>query len=256
GLNLGTAREGGYEKMRADQVKKRRERAQNLEVGEDEGLKQELNKVEQDLQTLRAVGSHEIAEIDKKIEGAIKANKAAQSTLNANPSDPTAQNKAITAANRVNDLRQQRGSIKNASGTPQNKADLQSDLTNRQSITQTARATGATPAEIAQFERDEESIRVALGVADAAHDLGIANGRGDKSINEYEDTLIPEARHDVEAESRTRKRAYAEREEKWNRFWTGGKFNKTDIGRRTVREAGHNIRMEAKIEESGKGGGH
>jgi hypothetical protein len=46
GLSLGKAQEGGYEKIRADQKKKREDRARKLEVGQDETLSREKRKAE------------------------------------------------------------------------------------------------------------------------------------------------------------------------------------------------------------------
>jgi hypothetical protein len=68
-IGLGV-KEGGYEKARTDKVKRRQERAQQLEVGEDETLKQEQNKVEADLQDLLKEVSSELELVDKKITSA------------------------------------------------------------------------------------------------------------------------------------------------------------------------------------------
>lgn len=240
GMNLGEAQKGGFIQAQKDKVGKRRKRALELEVGENEELTQTLHALENNLQELRAEGSHEIAEIDKRIEGAIKASKAAQAAVNADPTNQLVRNKAITASNRVNDLRQQRGSIKNASGTAQNMANLNADLTNRQAHLQLAQQTGI-PADVAEAEADLHATQIALQVAQRAA------GLGNRSMNNFEDTLIPDAHHEIERESRRRKRAYADQITRFGRIWG-------PLGSKANREAAHKVRMEAKIEE--KGGEH
>ncbi len=86
GLKVGKGKEGGYEKDRKDMVEKRQKRAQGLEVGENEELKQDLNKTEQDLQELLKNNTKQIEDYDGKIKTAkdnndtvgIKAAKAAK----------------------------------------------------------------------------------------------------------------------------------------------------------------------------------
>lgn len=84
------------------------------------------------------------------------------------------------------------------------------------------------------------------------------NGVGGRSINDLEDKDIPHAHHAVERSTRKRQRGYAEGLESSNRFWSGGQYNPTNIGRAEVNETVHNIRMNAKLDSGhgGKGGGH
>ena len=77
GLNLESSKaiglgvkEGGYEKARADKVKKRQARAKELEVREDEPLKQAVNTAEQDLQGLLNKVAKDFERIDKDLIGA------------------------------------------------------------------------------------------------------------------------------------------------------------------------------------------
>ncbi len=249
GMNLGEAKKGGFTERRKEDVEKRRKRADELKVGEDEELTQTLHTHENALQDLRAEGSHEIEEIDKRIEGAIKADKAAQSALNAargTPAEAAARAVALTASNRVNDLRGQRGAIKNATGDQANMTDLNTNLTNRQNFLQLAQQAG-NPRDIAQAEADLHSAQVALNVA------AVAAQNGNRSMNNYEDTIIPEAHHAIENESRRRKRIYADSVEGGasrvkNFILSGGQSShKGSV------EAAHKIRMEAKIEEKGSG---
>src|SRR3989344_2134160 len=68
GIPMGEAKQGGYTQRRKEQVEKRMKRAELLNVREDEGLKQALNKTEGDLQELLATNAREIESVDKLIE--------------------------------------------------------------------------------------------------------------------------------------------------------------------------------------------
>ena len=68
GIPMGEAQKGGIEQARKDKVEKRMKRAEMLKVREDEGLKQKLNKTEQDLQGLLNANSKELSDLDKLIE--------------------------------------------------------------------------------------------------------------------------------------------------------------------------------------------
>ncbi|PIR68353.1 hypothetical protein COU49_01390 [Candidatus Nomurabacteria bacterium CG10_big_fil_rev_8_21_14_0_10_35_16] len=204
GLNLGSssaiglgARTGGYEKRREEKTKRRQERAKRLEVREDEPLKQELNKVEKDLQDLLATNSHEIELIDKKITS------ARQNLNDANARFGAGSSESLDAGKILADLKGQRSARKNATA-----------FTDSFGITYdfTWNTVGGVP--------------------------------GGASINQLEDTIMPEARHKVEAESKARKRAYADR--------IGGK----KLWGSTNREAAHKIRMGAKLDSGAKEGNH
>ncbi|MFA5936835.1 MAG: hypothetical protein WC822_03080 [Candidatus Paceibacterota bacterium] len=253
GLNLGEAQKGGFVEKRKAQIENRQKRAKELEVGEDETLTQELHEHENTLQELRAVGSHEIGEIDKRIEASIKADKAAQSALNAargTPGEQAARETALTTSNRVRDLRQQRSNIKNANGNATNTQHLNTDRNNRQDLLNLAQQAGNAN-EIAQAESDLHSAEVALQVAAAA-----ANN-GNRSMNNYEDTIIPEAHHAIENESRRRKRIYANTTQGTLGQAKSFIFSGGQHSFRGAREAANKIRMEAKIEEKGgSGNGH
>ena len=105
-IGLGS-KEGGYEARRAEKVKKRQERAKQLEVREDEGLKQNLNNVERDLQGLLMTNSHEIELIDKKIA------TARQNLNDANARFGAKSPQADDAGEILNDLKGQRSARKN-----------------------------------------------------------------------------------------------------------------------------------------------
>lgn len=73
GIKLGEAQKGGIEQRRKDKVEKRMRRADELKVGEDEGLKQKLNKSEIDLQTMLGKVAKDFGNIDRELESLRKA---------------------------------------------------------------------------------------------------------------------------------------------------------------------------------------
>src|SRR3989338_6601659 len=211
GLNLESAKgiglglkEGGYEKRREDKVKKKQQRAKQLEVREDEGLKQNLNKVEKDLQDLLVANSHDIELVDKKIT------TARQNLNDANARFGAGSTQALDAGTVLADLKGQRK----------------------------ARKDGALFFDSSGALHDFSTNRVG----------GVATGA---SINDLEDNIIPDARHDVEAETKSRQRAYADRATRFGRNVTvwGKTFY---IGNRANREAAYKIRMGAKLDSGEK----
>ncbi len=92
--------EGGWTKMRKEKVEKRMKRADELKVGEDERLKQALNKTEGDLQALLAENAQKIETLDKTIEKKRQEVNDASSKLNAakgTPGEGAARATLITA---------------------------------------------------------------------------------------------------------------------------------------------------------------
>jgi len=60
--------QGGYKKYAADKIEKKKKRAEELEVHENEPLKQSINKTEMDLQALLNANKAEMDSLDKLIE--------------------------------------------------------------------------------------------------------------------------------------------------------------------------------------------
>ncbi len=192
-VGLGS-KEGGYEQRRAEKIKKDQERAKRLEVREDEPLKQELNKLEGDLQGLLVDNSHALELIDKKI-----------TTARQNLSDANARFGAGSAE---------------ALGAGKNLADLKGQKSARKNGTEFTDSFGV--------EYDFTHVVTADG----------------NSINNLENTIIPDAHHKLEAKSKSRKRAYADR------------IGKKKLWGSTNREAAHQIRMGAKLDSGAKEEGH
>jgi len=68
GMKVGEAQKGGFEERKKIQIEKRQKRVKELEVGENEDLKQKLNKTQMDLQGLLGTNAKEIESVDKLIE--------------------------------------------------------------------------------------------------------------------------------------------------------------------------------------------
>lgn len=118
--NIGKAKQGGYEKHLSDKVKRKQKRAKELEVSENEPLKQDLNREERALEAVTARSSSQIEYLDGEIKGATEASAAAAVLVGAtdrnDPQFETRQNAARDAAQRVIDLRAERSNVKNAVG--------------------------------------------------------------------------------------------------------------------------------------------
>lgn len=72
GMKVGEAQKGGFAERREKDTKKRIERAKEVEIGEDEKPKRELNEVEGKLQNALSKYAQEITNLDKTLEGARK----------------------------------------------------------------------------------------------------------------------------------------------------------------------------------------
>ncbi len=83
GMKLGEAQKGGFSERRAQDIRKRQERAKDIEVGEDEYLKQQLNATEMNLQQLLSKNAQDIETLDKGIEKTRQDAVDANSKLNA-----------------------------------------------------------------------------------------------------------------------------------------------------------------------------
>jgi hypothetical protein len=88
GLNLGhqskflLKESGGYEADLKRRDEKRKKRAEGLKLKEGEKEKQALNSAEEEKETLLEVGSHEMTQIDARIESAIKDSSAKSTKAN------------------------------------------------------------------------------------------------------------------------------------------------------------------------------
>ena len=108
GASVGSSQKGGFDQMRKNQVRKTQERAHDLEVGEDEQLKQNLNTIERDLQDLLRSNSHAIEQVDKRIKSARDNARDAAARYGAGSTQ------AIAAGDALADLKGERSAIKNA----------------------------------------------------------------------------------------------------------------------------------------------
>ncbi|MFA6520120.1 MAG: hypothetical protein WCT44_00760 [Candidatus Paceibacterota bacterium] len=249
GLNLDSIKgvtskdaQGGYAKRRAEREKKEQERANALEVREDEGMKQELNKVEGDLQTLMRANSAELDEIDRLIEAKTKASKTAAAAYGHDSLE------ARKAGMAVQNLRDRRSALKNGEDYKGDKeVNLikvkvkKKDRDGKEYEEEQDKLEVIDTGNGAKNYSDQSKYKTSLGTY--IDDEGNVKQKG---INYHEDIAIPHAHHHIEGENRARKLAKAERLQKG---WFGlRKFNRAD------RSAAHKIIMEAKLED--KGGHH
>jgi hypothetical protein len=209
---------GGFEKARSDKVKARQERAKSLAVGEDEELKQNLNRTEDELQALLLTNSHELEELDKRIktarERASDASRRSRTNgpLNVNPATSLTYGAEATAAeNTLADLTGEKRARKDA-GTFTTSGGVVLNFT-------TNTTTGAA---------------------------------GGASINQMEDHIIPDAHHAVEAETKRRQGIFATTIQSGfnktvNFIQTAGLHSAAGAN-----EAAHKIRMDAKLDSGEK----
>ena len=109
GLKVGEAQKGGFEERRKKQVEKRVNRAKELEVGEDEGLKQTVRQREAELQTAKSdrATQDRLTELnngDHVSEPAATATaELAVATATANPAIQAMEQGLLGAMNRASD---------------------------------------------------------------------------------------------------------------------------------------------------------
>lgn len=211
GIGLGS-KEGGYQQRRKEQVEKRQKRAKELEVREDEPLKQALNKTEMDLQGLLSKNTKDIEGLDKLIEKKRQEADDASRKYNAvkdtkGPRETTAQTAArTTAQTALQDANSNLDSIKQA------KKDL------REGRAYSHTDVGGTAPLVS----------------------GASVGTTTRNINSLEKQQKIDAQA-IKTENVERRQAYAKRIVKY-----GGN------GIRTDREAAHKIVMEVKLDSGTK----
>ena len=123
GMNLGETQKGGFVERREADIKKRQKRAQEIEVGEDEPLKQALNTMETDLQKVLNQNVKAIEKFDHDIKdakeindpvgikNAIDAKKAFVNALPVNTIDSTGKAITTTAGTAKHNIADQKAEI-------------------------------------------------------------------------------------------------------------------------------------------------
>jgi hypothetical protein len=254
--SLGTPKEGGFTKRRADQVEKRQKRAKELEVGEDETLKQNLNKVEEDLQSLLRANSHDLETLDKRIAAARQ---------NANDLN----SKETTDPNLVNT---RKAAIAAASALPANDPTKAAALATATAMDIEDPIKVAAKKEandkLAELKAHKDAIKKAQNftptaltaipgqAAGVTIQYSTTNRINNRSIEDLENDAIPHAHAEIEKENRKRKWDYADSEQgAWsqtiNFITSGGQHSFAG-----EKEAGHKIKMEEKLDSGKKDGGH
>ena len=221
GLNVGEAKKGGFTERRKEDVEKRQKRAESLTVGEDETLKQELNKTEDDLQDLLNTNSLELSNLDKLIEDKRKA----LTDANAQFGGGTAQ---ATQAGR--DLE----NAKNRKAALRNGLNYAGDMNITTGAATTANAKNYT-----------------TQVAPGSYTYVDANGVSQtvaRTIKNMETIELVNRKHEIEAEDRERLRKYSKTTEGGLGRFKNFVFSGGQHSYKGSKEAAHKIRMGAKVE--------
>jgi hypothetical protein len=178
GFKVGEAQKGGFIEARKKSVEAKVKRAKELEVGEDDVLKKNLNKLEMDKQELLRIYSHDIEILDRDMENARKKSNDLRLIAQADPTNTTKQDEYKRATEVLRDIRDEKTALKNG------------DL----SYARRTRGGGSV------FFTSDGTM------------TGRQNNRtrdGNHSINDMEDNIIPHAHGEIERENRRRKWKYA-----------------------------------------------
>lgn len=213
--NTGRAKEGGFEKIRAEKTMERAKRAADLKTSEDSEFKQNLNKEEENLQRLLKSNSHTLEVFDKRITATRQNLQDAAAAVKANPTEEN-KNAQRIASETLAELKAHKAAIKNA----------------KEFTTTTLTATASDKAGLHDYRANTTTGVVGTG----------------RSINNLEDEDIPHAHEKLEHENKNRAWDYANyiSSSKFNRvanfISSGGQYS-----RKGENEAVHKIRMEVKV---------
>ncbi|TSC77984.1 MAG: Uncharacterized protein G01um101424_118 [Parcubacteria group bacterium Gr01-1014_24] len=241
GLDLGAKsqlllkKDGGYREDRKKAVEKRMQRAQELEVGEDEELTRNLHELEEQKQGLLRDVSHDIEQLDNRIKTWRDRSRDRAERVRVLNGDPNA-----TQAERGAAAVEAREAVDN----------LRELNTHRRAIKD---GENFTPTAVSAINLAD--VGVVQAYSTRARVGGVATGA---SINQLEDTFIPQVQHEIERENRDRKWAYANYTEMGGggirNFFRAIGLQRAGDNEESRREAAHKIIMEAKVED--KGGEH
>jgi len=266
GLNVGRAKEGGFDKIRADKTAERKKRADELKVGEDSALKQNLNKTETDLQKLLNANKFDLDRIDKTIE--IK--RQALNDINAQYGGGSDESKKA-GLELSNAKREKEALRKGQAYTGDEKIVTDKRIVQKEIDTGLVDASGK---KIMKTESTEEEYTKKETDASTAHNkyVNVNAGMGKyfnkvtglmetkaRTIDQLENTEVKEAKHRIEDENKARNWNYAKyissnRNKIMNLISSGGQHSSAGAD-----EAAHKIRMDIKVDSGDKGhqgGGH
>lgn len=113
---FGGPQKGGYEKIKADKIKKRQERAKELELGEHSKEKLDLKKAETDLKSLQNYNHHDLEKLDRQIEEQRIIVKDANDARAADPNNKDKVKIAQDATDKLQELKDKKREIKEGGG--------------------------------------------------------------------------------------------------------------------------------------------
>ncbi|MFA5751335.1 MAG: hypothetical protein WC898_03535, partial [Candidatus Paceibacterota bacterium] len=241
GLNVREARKGGYEKARQEKTIKRQKRAEELKVSEDEGLKQELNKTERDLQTLLNANKDLLDKVDKEIE--IKAKELQDISAQFGHGSDKAKEAGVQLQNekdkkiaiRTGGKYQEKelGDVKKTKLVDSGVRDKQGNQIMLQEEYYEKEGVVKDKGEEIDFG-DEKKYKTSMG------EYKDKNGKKHKrTIDNMQKIEKHEKEKAIRETNRKRANDYADKITKWNWF-------------KTNRDAAHNIRMDVKINDTGE----
>jgi hypothetical protein len=268
---LGKPNAGGFAKMREDKVKKRMERAKELEVGKDEPLMKAINKTESDIQKLLKDNEATITKLDKQIEirrqavadataefgaGTPEVKKASTELNNAkNHKKALMEGKVYEGDKKYGEVEEKRIVKKTRPKTV--KGDYGKDKIIQEEYEEeekyiTYKERLKTPAELAE----DDGYGKITKYAEKENDMGTYT---DKDGNTHRRTLdfmqkteLNERKNEIGNENRRRRGAYAEQiSSSGNKVWN----NIASFGQHSNKgadEAAHRIIMEDKLDSGTK----
>jgi hypothetical protein len=246
GMKLGEAQKGGIAQKRKEKIEKREKRADMLKVREDEGLKQNLNKLEIDKQELLRDTSHDIEIIDNKLKlwrtraaDSARASSADKEGIDLNTGMSNEKTNKLYQKY-IQELNKHRNAIKDGKDYTSTRVldeKGNEDIEQSKKVAQISAINKSDIDENGYVKNMEYSKTATKTIKIVNHKTGKEEIKEDVSINELEDYLIPEAKHAIQKESRRRTTAFANRKGSW------GKYSST-----ANKEARYKIIMESKIE--------
>ena len=268
---------GGYEADLKRRDAKRKERNEQFKKAASSEAKEELRTAEGEHQSLMVESQEAIEAKDRQIEATKENTKVLSELLKTIDKDKdqiskekyeTVRVKAEEEAQKVRDLTEERRAIKNAKAAPGEVAALRTAVEKAKDAADAAKATaklakealGKNPSDSGLIQKDKDEKEAARK---AVQEFNVAkaklasaeHGNGD-SINDYEDDILPKAKHKVHREEQIAARRYADNILENQDLWA----NKFSFWRNEERSrSAHDIRMEVKAEspkEKSGGGSH
>ena len=260
--NVGKAKEGGYEKMKSDQVAKKQKRAKDLELKENSTLKQNLNNTERDLQGVLNNYSHDLDSLDKQIKAARENAADLNSKETTNPDLVKAKKEAISDASKLPDGAEKTAAL--AAATAMDVDDPAKVMAKKEANDKVAELKARKKA-IKDGDLSFETTYLTdsslqkgqtktIYFTDTKDGTGKQNNKTTKgrSINNLETVDIPDAHHEIEKANREIKTAYANKISSDKTYVIQSLLHPFKHSPAADKEAAHKIIMDVKLDSGEK----